>query len=219
MKEKQGIILLSGGVDSTTLLWEFAKEIALAVSFDYGSKHNQREIECAKRQCRTLQIEHLIIPLDFMARYFRSDLLKSGGEIEKGAYNAENMASTVVPFRNGVMLSIVAGLAESRHLSKLFIANHSGDHFIYPDCRPEFIEAIASSIRLGTCNEVEVLAPYTHLAKSDIVKRGGQLKVNYADTYSCYEGRENHCGECGTCRERKEAFVKAGVKDPTTYLH
>ncbi len=218
MSEKNGIILLSGGVDSTTLLWEYATEIALAVSFDYGSKHNAREIACAQLQCKSLGVEHLVIPLDFMARYFKSDLLKGGGEIEKGSYDEKNMSSTVVPFRNGIMLSIVAGLAESRGLSKLYIANHGGDHFIYPDCRPEFIEAITACIHSGTCNGVEVVAPYTMLSKSDIVRRGEKLHVDYANTYSCYEGGEKHCGECGTCLERREAFQEAGVDDPTYYI-
>lgn len=218
MSEKNGIILLSGGVDSTTLLWEYATEIALAVSFDYGSKHNVREIACAQLQCKSLGVEHLVIPLDFMARYFKSSLLKGGGDIEKGSYDEKNMSSTVVPFRNGIMLSIVAGLAESRGLSKLYIANHGGDHFIYPDCRPEFIEAITACIRSGTCNGVEVVAPYTMLSKSDIVRRGEKLHVDYSNTYSCYEGGEKHCGECGTCRERREAFQEAGVDDPTHYI-
>lgn len=217
MSKKEGIILLSGGIDSTTLLWEYRQDIALAVSFDYGSKHNERELDCARWQCKKLQVEHLAIPLDFMGKYFRSDLLKSGGEIKVGDYNAENMASTVVPFRNGIMLSIVAGLAESRGLTKLFIANHSGDHFIYPDCRPEFIKAMNEGIYLGTSNGVKVVAPYTHLSKAEIVARGGKIGVDYQHTYSCYQGESAHCGECGTCKERKEAFREAKVFDPTSY--
>lgn len=169
---KSGILLLSGGLDSTTLLWEYAPEVALAVSFDYGSKHNSEELRCAKWQCEHLGIEHLVVPLDFFNQYFRSDLLISGGDIKLGSYNQENMSSTVVPFRNGIMLSIVAGLAESRGLNRLFIANHGGDHFIYPDCRSSFVEAMSDAIYQGTTNRVVLYAPYTEFTKGEIVVRG-----------------------------------------------
>lgn len=215
---RDGLIVLSGGLDSTTLLYDYRDEIALAVTFDYGSKHNQREIPCAQHHCRQLGIEHLIIPLGFMGQYFRSDLLLSGGEIPLGAYNGENMQATVVPFRNGIMLSIAAGLAESRGLKRLFIANHFGDHNIYPDCRAAFAEPMAEAILQGTSNQVELAAPYTHLSKSDIVAVGMPLGLDYATTWSCYVGGETQCGECATCRERKEAFALAGVPDPTSYL-
>lgn len=217
MAKRTGIILLSGGLDSTTLLWEYCDEIALAVSFDYGSKHNAREIAMARYQADSAGVEHIVIPLDFMAKYFRSDLLKNGGAIPQEAYTEDSIASTVVPFRNGIMLSIVAGLAESRGLDKLFIANHAGDHAIYPDCREEFILPMTSAIREGTCNHVEVMAPYTLITKTDILSRGHALGVDYAHTYSCYTGGDRHCGTCATCRERKEAFLVAGVADPTRY--
>lgn len=216
---KSGILLLSGGLDSTTLLWEYAPEVALAVSFDYGSKHNSEELRCAKWQCEHLGIEHLVVPLDFFNQYFRSDLLISGGDIKLGSYNQENMSSTVVPFRNGIMLSIVAGLAESRGLNRLFIANHGGDHFIYPDCRSSFVEAMSDAIYQGTTNRVVLYAPYTEFTKGEIVVRGKKLGVDYAHTYSCYAGGEFHCGQCGTCLERKEAFAYAREPDPTHYIH
>lgn len=217
IEKKDGLALLSGGLDSTTLLWDYSSEIALAVSFDYGSKHNAREIEAARFQCEQLRVEHLIIPLDFMGRYFKSDLLLTGGEIKTGDYNRENMASTVVPFRNGIMLSIAAGLAESRELKRIFIANHSGDHFIYPDCRPEFINAIGEAISLGTEEKIVIAAPYTHISKTALLRRGAKTELDYAHTYSCYEGRQEHCGVCGTCRERRAAFLEAGIPDPTHY--
>ncbi len=214
---KSGIILLSGGIDSTTLLWEYARDIALAVSFEYGSKHNMREIACAMKQCEQLAIEHIVISLDFMNKYFRSDLLISGGDVKLGEYDADNMSSTVVPFRNGIMLAIIAGLAESRGYKRLYIANHGGDHFIYPDCRPEFIDGITNAIKAGTTNAVEVVAPYTLMKKTDIIKRGAKIGVDYENTYSCYQGKDLHCGACGTCKERKLAFAEAGVTDPTPY--
>ena len=136
---KDGIIVLSGGMDSVTMLHEFASEIKVAVSFDYGSKHNAKEIPFAALHCQQLGIQHIVIPLDFMTRYFKSSLLMGGEDIPEGNYDDENMKSTVVPFRNGIMLSVAAGLAESHGLKRLFIANHFGDHAIYPDCRAGFI--------------------------------------------------------------------------------
>ena len=137
----KAILIYSGGLDSTTLLQEYRDSISLAVTFDYGSKHNAREIAFAVENCKRLGIRHMVIPLDFIGKYFRSDLLLSGGEIPTGEYAEDNMRSTVVPFRNGIMLAVAAGLAESYDLDTVLLANHSGDHSIYPDCRPEFIDA------------------------------------------------------------------------------
>ena len=127
------------------------------------------------------------------------------------------MKSTVVPFRNGIMLSIAIGIAESNGLDQVFIANHGGDHTIYPDCRPEFINAIDSAANAGTFNNVRVVAPYTKITKSDIARRGTELGLDYTETWSCYKGGEKHCGKCGTCVERKEALRDAGIDDNTEY--
>jgi 7-cyano-7-deazaguanine synthase len=127
------------------------------------------------------------------------------------------MRSTVVPFRNGIMLAVACGLAESRHLKYVMIANHGGDHAIYPDCRSGFVEAMGKAMHEGTYEHVEILAPYTDIRKEDIAARGAKLGVDYSLTYSCYKGGEKHCGLCGTCEERKEAFKLAGVEDPTVY--
>ena len=210
----KAVLIYSGGLDSTTLLYEYKESIALAVTFDYGSKHNAREIAFAKENCRILGIPHLIIPLDFIGKYFRSDLLLSGGEIPEGSYADENMKSTVVPFRNGIMLAIAAGLAESRDLDAIMIANHAGDHAIYPDCRPEFVEAFDHAAETGTYNGVRVVSPYCDITKRDIALRGKELGIDYSLTYSCYKGGEKHCGRCGTCTERKEALEGF---DPTEY--
>ena len=210
----RAVLVYSGGLDSTTLLYEYKDSIALAVSFDYGSKHNKRELEFAALNCKRLGIRHLVIPLEFMGRYFKSDLLIGGGDIPEGSYADENMKSTVVPFRNGIMLSIAAGLAESYELDAIMLANHSGDHAIYPDCRPEFIEGMAAAVEAGTYNGVKVVSPYCNMTKRDIALRGRELGVDYSLTYSCYKGGEKHCGKCGTCVERKEAL--AGF-DPTEY--
>ena len=214
---KDSIIILSGGMDSTTLLYYKKDGIALAVSFDYGSNHNAREIECAKWHCRNLGIEHLVIPLKFMKEFFNSSLLSGGSAIPKGDYDTENMKSTVVPFRNGIMLAVACGLAESRGLKHVMMANHGGDHAIYPDCRPEFTRAINEAMKTGTYIGVTLTDPFTHLTKSDIAKLGEKLGVDFSHTYSCYCGKEKHCGTCGTCRERKEAFRTAGVADLTEY--
>lgn len=214
---RNSLIALSGGVDSTTLLYEYREEVACAVGFDYGSKHNARELAAAKAICHELEIPYLIIPLAFIGEYFRSDLLLSGGEMKLGDYSEENMSSTVVPFRNGIMLSVLAGLAESRDLQQVLIANHFGDHAIYPDCRESFVKPMGEAITAGTSNGVKLVAPYTTLTKAEIVARGTRLGVPYGKTYSCYQGGERHCGRCGTCRERHDAFVANGLEDPTLY--
>lgn len=215
MKDK--LLVYSGGLDSTTMLHEYADDIAVALFFNYGSNHNDREASCARVNCEKLGIEFLEIPLGFMSLYFKSSLLEGADAIPEGNYDEENMKSTVVPFRNGIMLSIAAGIAESRGLSQVMIANHSGDHAIYPDCRPDFIKAMSAAIAAGTYEGIDIFAPYTSLTKAQIVARGADINVDYSDTYSCYRGGERHCGRCGTCRERIEAFRLAGVDDPTDY--
>lgn len=215
--EKDSIIVLSGGMDSVTLMHEYKEQIALAVTFDYGSNHNKREIECAAYQCSLLGIKHLVIPLEFMARYFKSSLLEGADAIPEGHYADDNMRSTVVPFRNGIMLSVACGLAESYGLKHVMIANHSGDHAIYPDCRAGFVDAMSRAMQEGTYDGVTIIAPYTNISKNDIAARGKNLGVDYAKTYSCYKGGEKHCGKCGTCVERKEALAAAGIEDPTQY--
>lgn len=208
---KDSILVLSGGMDSTTLLYDRIDQIALAVTFDYGSRHNAREIECAKKNCEILGVEHIVIPLEFMGKYFKSSLLIGGEEIPEGHYADDNMKSTVVPFRNGIMLSIAAGLAESRGLTKVMLANHGGDHAIYPDCRPGFVDAMSEAIKQGTYEGITIDAPYTNITKSDIARIGKRLGMDYSLTYSCYKGGEKHCGKCGTCVERMEALRDAGI--------
>lgn len=214
---KDSLILLSGGLDSTTLLYSMKDRIALAVFFDYGSNHNQREFAMARNNCLELGIELIAIPLDFMGKYFKSSLLSGAEDIPEGNYDDENMKSTVVPFRNGILLSIACGLAESNGLKRVMIANHAGDHAIYPDCREEFVNAMSAAMRAGTYDGIEICAPFTNMTKTDIVREGAALGLDYSMTYSCYKGGEKHCGKCGTCMERKEAFMLSGVADPTEY--
>ena len=214
---KDSIIIVSGGMDSITMLYEYKNEIALAVTFDYGSNHAAKEIPFAKYHCEQLGIAHLIIPLSFMRDYFTSSLLEGSEAIPEGHYEMENMKSTVVPFRNGIMLAIACGLAESRNLHKVMIANHGGDHAIYPDCRGTFINAMSEAMAYGTYEHIKIYAPYTGLKKSDIARRGAELGIDYSQTWSCYKGGEKHCGKCGTCIERQEAFRDAGIEDLTEY--
>ena len=215
---KDALIILSGGMDSVTMLYEYRDRIELALTFDYGSNHAENEIAYARLHCERLGIRHIIIPLDFMHRYFTSSLLQGGDAIPEGHYTSENMASTVVPFRNGIMLSIAFGMAESNGLKVVMIANHGGDHTIYPDCREEFIQAMSQAMTAGTDTDVRVFAPYTNITKSDIARHGRDLGLDYSETWSCYKGGKVHYGKCGTCIERREALAEAGINDTTEYL-
>jgi 7-cyano-7-deazaguanine synthase len=199
------------------MLYEYKDEIALAITFDYGSTQNGRERLCAITHCQRLGIKHIVVRLDFMHRYFKSALLESPDAIPEGNYDDENMKSTVVPFRNGIMLSIAVGIAESNQLKFVMMANHGGDHTIYPDCTPQFVDAFNQAAVAGTFVGVQLLTPYTHITKSEIALRGKNMGIDYAETWSCYKGGEKHCGKCGTCVERREALAEAGIEDHTEY--
>ena len=213
------LVLVSGGMDSVVALYEAQAEhdVVAGLSFDYGSKHNHCEIPFAKKHCEHIGIRHEVIDLGFMNTHFESALLQSGEAIPDGHYEEASMKQTVVPFRNGIMLSIAAGFAESREAEGLVIASHSGDHAIYPDCREGFMKAMGDAIQLGTYGEMALLRPFIDLRKEDIAARGKALGVDFSETWSCYKGGERHCGTCGTCIERKEAFALAGMDDPTHY--
>lgn len=214
------VVLVSGGMDSVTALYHAKTDhdVVAGLSFDYGSKHNHKEIPLAAWHCDKLGVPHHSIDLGFIDQHFSSDLLKSGGEIPEGHYEESNMKATVVPFRNGIMLSVAAGFAESRGATGLVIAAHSGDHAIYPDCRENFMAAMGDAIRLGTYDHLQLIRPFISDRKEDIATRGHQLGIDFAKTWSCYKGGDTHCGVCGTCVERREAFLIAGIEDPTDYL-
>lgn len=214
---KDTLMVVSGGMDSTTMLYEYADRIALAITFNYGSNHNAREIECARYNCERLGIELVVVDMPFVGQLFESSLLSGADAIPEGNYDDDNMRSTVVPFRNGIMLAVAAGLAESRGLKHLMMANHGGDHAIYPDCRRGFVDAMSRAIAEGTYDRITIDAPYTDITKTDIARRGAALGIDYSHTYSCYKGGEKHCGRCGTCTERRQAFADAGLPDPTEY--
>jgi 7-cyano-7-deazaguanine synthase len=214
------VVLVSGGIDSVTALHHAHKDhhVVGALSFDYGSKHNPRELPQATWHANKLGVPHRTIRLSFINDLFVSDLLRSGGEIPEGHYEEASMKKTVVPFRNGIMLSIAAGYAESCEADALVIAAHAGDHAIYPDCREEFMSAMASAVQFGTYSRIQLMRPFIHWNKAEIVVRGATLGVNFSHTWSCYKGGQRHCGKCGTCVERREAFIRAGVPDPTDYV-
>ena len=198
------VILLSGGMDSTTLLyWASAKGFQLeALSFDYGQRH-KKELEFSKYHTAELRIPHKIIRLDFSI--FKSSLL-GNEEIPEGHYEDKSMKSTVVPFRNGIMLAYAVGYAESIGANRVLLASHAGDHAIYPDCRPSFTAAMNAAAQAGTYNSVRVESPFNRKTKKEIVIIGRGVGVNYNYTWSCYKGLDKQCGKCGTCVERLEAL-------------
>lgn len=215
----KALVILSGGMDSATVL-AYAKTIHEEVetlTFNYGSKHNERENRSAVDLSDHFQVKNQIVKLPFVNELFKSDLLKSGGEIPEGHYADVSMKRTVVPFRNGIMLSIAAGYAESIGAKAIYLGAHAGDHAIYPDCRPEWTQAMAKAILLGGYGEVALLSPFVEITKAAICRLGAKLMVPFEKTYSCYKGEEKHCGKCGTCVERKEAFDQADIIDPTPY--
>jgi 7-cyano-7-deazaguanine synthase len=216
----KALVLLSGGMDSVTAFYHAAAvaEVVGAVSFDYGSKHNARELPFAARHAARAGVPHHVIPLDFIGRHFRSDLLQSGGEIPDGHYAEASMKRTVVPFRNGIMLAIACGLAESLGADAVTIAAHSGDHAIYPDCREPFMRAMAEAMTRGTYEQGALDRPFIGMTKAGIAARGAALGIDFGETWSCYKGGDRHCGTCGTCVERREALQVAGIADPTDYF-
>lgn len=213
------VVLVSGGMDSVVALHDAASqhEVVCGLSFDYGSKHNHCEIPFARWQCERLGVRQETIDLKVMDQHFQSALLQSGEAVPDGHYEEETMKQTVVPFRNGILLAVAAGFAESQGAAGVVIAAHSGDHAIYPDCRENFMVAMGEAMRCGTYAELTLLRPFIAMRKEDIAARGHALGVDFSQTWSCYKGGKRHCGTCGTCVERKEAFALAGLPDPTEY--
>lgn len=212
-------VLLSGGLDSTTALhWAHRHhEVVCALSFDYGSNHAKHELACARRQAEILSVPYHEVDLRSVSAHLQSALLNGADAIPTGDYAEDNLKQTVVPFRNGIFLAIAAGIAESCGAEGIVIAAHNGDHALYPDCREDFMSAMASAISLGTYANLQILRPFIANTKAEITAIGAELGVNFAETYSCYCGRERHCGQCATCRERKESFAATGIPDPTLY--
>lgn len=234
------IALFSGGIDSTVMLyrlrhpaprvstkgdrvrvrndaWRCSASSIIALSFDYGQRHGARELLAAATLTADMDVQHDIVNLRGLRPILSSGALTGDDEVPEGHYEDETMKATVVPNRNMIMLSIAAGYAMSIGYDTVAYAAHAGDHAIYPDCRTEFITSIAETIRLADWSDVDVLAPFKDCDKRTIVEMGAELGVPFGGTWSCYKGGIVHCGVCGTCVERREAFELAGVPDPTVY--
>lgn len=214
------LCLLSGGLDSTTLLYQTLEEYekVRAVSFDYGQRH-RRELGAARDIAYEFGIPHDVIDLWTLGRLLRGSALSDPSvEVPHGHYAKDTMAITIVPNRNAIMLNCAVGIAIGVGLDAVRAAMHAGDHAVYPDCRPQFITAMNILVKVATETDVAIEAPFIHKSKAEIVKLGAQLGVPWEMTWSCYEGGSAHCGRCGTCVERQEAFAEAGVFDPTRYV-
>lgn len=219
MQNGRAVVLLSGGLDSAVLAYDLHSQgfEVHALSVLYGQKH-VKEIESARALASTLKIEHKIIDLHALQPLFAGSALTSSSvAIPHGHYNEESMKQTVVPNRNMLLISIATACGISCKADVIAYAAHAGDHVTYPDCRPQFVEAMQGAIELCDWSPPKLLTPFVHLSKGQIVKRGAQLNVPFEKTWSCYEGKDLHCGECGTCVARKEAFLVAEVLDPTQY--
>ncbi len=215
------IVLLSGGMDSTVLLANALAEGSTveAVSIHYGQRH-ARELEAAGSIARYYRLRHDVVDLTPLRDLLAGSALTTGPDVPDGHYADENMRVTVVPNRNMIMLSVAAGIAAARGHRHVATAVHAGDHFIYPDCRPEFTAAVSLAAMLGTAGygDVDIVAPFVRKTKTEIARLGYTLRAPLAMSWSCYKGGSQHCGRCGTCVERAEAFHDAGVPDPTDYV-
>lgn len=214
------VVILSGGLDSTTLLYfikkQFPEDKIGAISFDYGQKH-RKEIDSAIQTCIRLSTPIKVISMRMFSDLAPSSLTRPELEIPKGHYIEESMKSTVVPNRNMVLLSLAISYSIGQGASKVYYGAHAGDHAIYPDCRPEFVEAMRHAAVLCDWKPILIEAPFLKLDKIQIVSLGLGLGVDYSKTWTCYEGRDLACGKCGSCTERLEAFTMNGVEDPIKY--
>lgn len=218
-KTSKIVVVYSGGLDSTVLLHQLIREgnEVKAISIDYGQRH-RRELSMAAKQAALAQIEHRVADLGTLRDLFSENALTSDTvEVPSGHYTEESMKATVVPNRNMILLAVAAGWAMSLKFDAVAYAAHSGDHAIYPDCRPEFGDAMGAVIKLADWHPVELSRPFVSMDKTGIVRLGAELGVRFDLTWSCYRGGAVHCGTCGTCVERKEAFTLAQVSDPTVY--
>lgn len=216
----KSVLIYSGGLDSTVLLHHLLAEQAtvLALSIDYGQRHRRQELNCARIQCERAGVEHKCVDLSGINVLLGgSSLTDESIAIPHGHYAEDNMKSTVVPNRNMILIAIAGGWAVSAQADNIAYAAHSGDHTVYPDCRPEFAQAMDHALSLADWHKVSLHRPFVGMDKAAIVRRGAELGVDFTQTWSCYEGGDLHCGRCGTCIERREAFYQAGVSDPTRY--
>ncbi|MBD3640116.1 MAG: 7-cyano-7-deazaguanine synthase QueC [Marinobacter sp.] len=212
------VVIYSGGMDSFTLL-HLARARGYevhALSFNYGQRH-VRELDCARQVCADLGIPHKEIDIRAMSGVMSGSSLTSDIEVPEGHYEEDSMKATVVPNRNMILLSLATGYAVTVGASAVWFGAHGGDHAIYPDCRPEFVEKMDAVCRVANYEPVGIEAPFIRMDKGEILAEGLKLGLDYGLTWTCYNGRDKACGRCGSCVERLEAFVANGVTDPLEY--
>jgi len=218
IKTEKVVVIYSGGMDSFTVLNRALKDgkEVFALSFDYGQRH-VKELECASNVCISLGVEHKVIDISSINQLLAGSSLTDDIDIPEGHYEAENMKSTVVPNRNMILLSLAVGYAVSVGAAQVYYGAHSGDHTIYPDCRPEFVQKMNDVCLIANYESVEIFSPYLTVNKSAILSDGISMGLDYSNTWTCYNGREKACGKCGACEERLEAFSDNNVVDPIEY--
>lgn len=212
------VVIYSGGMDSYTVLNHALKQgfDVYALTFDYGQRH-VKEIEYAKRACDDLGVHHKIVDISAINSIIAGSSLTDDIDVPEGHYEADNMKQTVVPNRNMILLSLAVGYAVSLEATKVFYGAHSGDHAIYPDCRPEFVKKMQDVCAIANYEAVDITVPYLNVDKIAILEDGLKMGLDYSNTWTCYNGREKACGKCGACQERLEAFEKNNATDPLEY--
>lgn len=217
--KRRTVVIYSGGLDSTTLLYHLreAGHELVALAINYGQRH-QRELTRAENICRNMDVALTTLDLSPLTSVFGHNSLSDiSVNVPEGRYEPESMKQTTVPNRNMILLSIATGWAISHRFQNVAFGAHSGEYTPYPDCRPEFAEAMDCATQLCDWQPIRILAPFIEWTKADIVRRGSELDVPFAETWSCYVGDENHCGRCATCLDRRQAFEHCGISDPTHY--
>ncbi|AZN33138.1 7-cyano-7-deazaguanine synthase QueC [Pseudoalteromonas sp. Xi13] len=212
------VVIYSGGMDSFTVLNKALQQghDVYALSFDYGQRH-VKELEVAENVCEKLNVPHKIVDISAINQLIGGSSLTDDIDVPEGHYEEESMKSTIVPNRNMILLSLAVGYAVSLKASKVYYGAHSGDHAIYPDCRPEFVQKMDDVCRIANYDAVEIFSPYLNNTKIDILTDGIKMGLDYSQTWTCYNGREKACGKCGACQERLEAFSLNNVTDPIEY--
>jgi 7-cyano-7-deazaguanine synthase len=212
------VVIYSGGMDSFTVLHKAvqAGHDVYALSFNYGQRH-VKELDCAAQVCRELGIKHKIVDISAINQLLAGSSLTDDIDIPEGHYAADNMKSTVVPNRNMILLSLAVGYAVSLGASQVYYGAHSGDHFIYPDCRPEFVQKMHDVCQIANYEPVDIVSPYLSQTKIEILADGLAMGLDYSQTWTCYNGRDKACGKCGSCQERLEAFALNNAEDPLPY--
>ena len=212
------VVIYSGGMDSFTVLHKALEDgfEVFPLSFDYGQRH-KKELDYAAAVCKELDIYHKVVDISAINTLIGGSSLTSDIDVPEGHYEEESMKQTVVPNRNMILLSLAIGYAVSIGASKVYYGAHSGDHAIYPDCRPEFVAKMNDVSQIANYEAVEIFSPYLTQSKIDILTDGLRMGLDYGKTWTCYNGRDKACGQCGACQERLEAFRENQVIDPLEY--